>query len=73
MAVIRWIKNHPDKRPVLEASGQTWDEVKALREPEGITAQGYQDRKKRLSDVFNDRMKRLGDGAPYAPWGDNRR
>lgn len=41
-----------------------------MREPEGVTAEGYQDRKKRLSDVFNDSMKRLGDGAPYAPWDD---
>lgn len=34
VAVIRWIKNHPDQTPVLESTGQTWDEVKAEREPE---------------------------------------
>ncbi len=73
VAVIRWIKNHPEQMPVLEATGQRWEEIKAQREPEGVTAQGYQDRKKRMSDVFNDRMAKLGDKAPYAPWGDNRR
>ncbi len=31
VAVIRWIKNHPDIVPVLETTGQTWDEVKAER------------------------------------------
>jgi DNA modification methylase len=72
VALIRWIKNHPDQAPVLEATGQRWEEVRALREPEGMTAT-YADDKKRLSDVFNDRMAKLGDAAPYAPWGDNRR
>lgn len=72
VAVIRWLKTHPDRMPVLESTGQTWEEVKALREPEGITAQNYQNRKKRLSDVFNDRMAKMGDAAPYAPWGDNK-
>jgi DNA modification methylase len=38
VALIRWIKSHPDQTPVLQASGQTWDEVKAEREPEGVTA-----------------------------------
>ena len=70
VAVIRWIKNHPDQAPVLEATGQTWDEVRALRVPEGVTAT-YADTKKRLSDVFNDRMAKMDD-PPYAPWGRNR-
>jgi len=72
VAVIRWLKNHPEQMPVLETTGQGWEEVKAQREPEGVTAT-YADSKKRLSDVFNDRMARLGDAAPFAPWGDNRR
>jgi DNA modification methylase len=71
VALIRWIKNHPDQTPVLQASGQTWDEVKAEREPEGVTAT-YADAKKRLSDVFNDRMANL-ENPPYQPWGRNRR
>lgn len=70
VAVIRWLKNHPDTVPVLEATGQSWDAVKAKREPEGITAQNYQDRKKRLADVFNDRMAKMDD-PPYKPWGRN--
>lgn len=32
VAVIRWIKKHPDKMPVLESTGQTWEEVKSERE-----------------------------------------
>lgn len=71
VAVIRWIKNHPGITPVLEATGRTWDEVKAAREPEGVTAT-YGDAKKRLSDVFNDRMAKL-DEPPYQPWGRNRK
>jgi DNA modification methylase len=70
VALIRWMKNHPDHMPVLEATGQTWAEVKAEREPEGVTAT-YADTKKRLSDVFNDRMATL-DNPPYQPWGRNR-
>jgi len=71
VALIRWIKNHPDVIPVLEATGQTWEMVKAEREPEGVTAT-YGDAKKRLSDVFNDRMAKL-DAPPYKPWGRNRK
>lgn len=71
VAVIRWIKNHPDIVPVLEATGQDWDEVEVEREPEGVTAT-YGDSKKRLSDVFNDRMAKLDD-PPYQPWGRNRK
>lgn len=32
VAVIRWIKKHPDVMPVLEFTGQTWEEVKSERE-----------------------------------------
>jgi len=32
----------------------------------------YADAKKRLSDVFNDRMAKLAD-PPYSPWGRNRK
>ncbi|TCS98775.1 DNA modification methylase [Tepidimonas ignava] len=71
VAVIRWLKTHPEQMPVLEATGQTWEEVKAEREPEGVVAASYGDSKKRLSDVFNDRMAKLGDAAPYKPWGRN--
>ena len=71
VAVIRWVKNHPGITPVLEATGQTWDELKAEREPEGVTAT-YGDSKKRLSDVFNDRMAKIDD-PPYKPWGRNRK
>jgi DNA modification methylase len=70
VAVIRWTKNHPDRMPVLEATGQTWDEVAAERGPEGVTA-SYDDSKKRLSDVFNDRMAKL-ENPPYQPWGRNK-
>jgi DNA modification methylase len=67
VAVIRWLKTHPEQMPVLEATGQTWEEVKAEREPEGVVAASYGDSKKRLSDVFNDRMKRLEEqGLPTA-------
>lgn len=38
VAVIRWLKHHPDQMPVLEATGQSWEEVKAQREPEGVAA-----------------------------------
>jgi DNA modification methylase len=31
VAVIRWIKNHPDQTPVLESTGQSFDEVAAAR------------------------------------------
>jgi DNA modification methylase len=72
VAVIRWIKNHPDIVPVLEATGQTWDAIKTEREPEGVMATAYGDSKKRLSDVFNDRMAKLDD-PPYQPWGRNRK
>lgn len=72
VAVIRWIKTHPDTVPVLEATGQSWDEIKALREPEGVTATNYGDRKTRLSDVFNDRMAKM-DNPIYKPWGRNKR
>ena len=71
VAVIRWLKTNPEQMPVLEATGQTWEEVKAEREPEGVVAASYGDSKKRLSDVFNDRMAKLGDDAPYKPWGRN--
>lgn len=71
VAIIRWAKNHPDIPPVLEATGQAWADVKAEREPEGVTA-AYGDAKKRLSDVFNDRMAKLDD-PPYRPWGRNRK
>lgn len=70
VALIRWLKTHPDRMPVLEATGQTWEKVKALREPEGVTAT-HADDKKRLSDVFNDRMAKMGDAAIRKPWGRN--
>ncbi len=70
VALIRWMKHHPDHMPVLDSTGQTWDEVKVEREPEGVTAT-YADTKKRLSDVFNDRMAKL-DNPPHQPWGRNR-
>ena len=31
VAVIRWIKNHPDQTPVLESTGQTFAEVESER------------------------------------------
>jgi len=71
VAVIRWLKNHPHSTPVLDSTGQTWDEVKAEREPEGVTAT-YADAKKRLSDVFNDRMAKM-ENPLYQPWGRNRK
>lgn len=39
VALIRWQKHHPDISPFLAATGQTWNEVRAEREPEGITAE----------------------------------
>lgn len=71
VAVIRWIKNHPDQTPVLESTGQTWDEVKAEREPEGVTAT-YDDLKKRMSEGFNDRMAKM-ENPIREPWGRNRK
>lgn len=72
VALIRWMKNHPGQMPVLDATGQRWDEVKAEREPEGVIAACYSDSKKRMSDVFNDRMAKM-DNPPHKPWGRNRK
>ncbi|WP_127476600.1 site-specific DNA-methyltransferase [Sulfurivermis fontis] len=71
VAVIRWMKTHPDRAPVLETTGQSWAAVKAEREPEGVTAT-YGDVKKRLSDVFNDRMAKM-ENPIRNPWGRNRK
>lgn len=72
VALRRWLQHHPDIEPVLQATGEGWEAVQSRREPEGVRPAAYGDRKKRLADVFNDRMASL-DAPPYEPWGRNRK